>query len=301
MIFEFVSKMIKTVFKVPHYEPIIIIGAARSGTNMLQDILTQLPRFGTWPCDEINYIWRHGNARYPTDEFNKEQLRESTIKFIRQSFARIARKQRIKYVVEKTCANSLRVAFIDKVLPSAKFVFIVRDGRDVVASAKKRWEAPLDIPYLMKKARYLPIADVPYYTTRYIWNRIYRLFSVEKRVSFWGPRFEGMEAMLRSRSLEEVCSVQWARCVEKSEHDFKSIDPSRVHRLRYEDFVTNPFEEMKTLAGFFNIRFSDDDIKNMVYGVTSNNVGNWKRDLNQKTLETLIPLIRKPMACYGYM
>ena len=43
-------------------QPVVIIGAARSGTNMLRDVLVKLPGVGTWPCDEINYIWRHGNA-----------------------------------------------------------------------------------------------------------------------------------------------------------------------------------------------------------------------------------------------
>ena len=43
----------------------MIIGAARSGTNMLRDVLTSLDGVDTWPCDEINYIWRHGNIRWP--------------------------------------------------------------------------------------------------------------------------------------------------------------------------------------------------------------------------------------------
>ena len=43
--------------------PVIIIGAGRSGTNMLRDLLAQLPQFSTWPCDEINYIWRHSAKR----------------------------------------------------------------------------------------------------------------------------------------------------------------------------------------------------------------------------------------------
>jgi len=54
------------------HPPIIIVGAGRSGTNMLRDLLAQLPEFSTWPCDEINYIWRHGNRGFETDEFTRE-------------------------------------------------------------------------------------------------------------------------------------------------------------------------------------------------------------------------------------
>ena len=53
-------------------ENIVLVGAPRSGTNMLRDVLTALDGIGTWPCDEINYIWRHGNVRYPSDELPRE-------------------------------------------------------------------------------------------------------------------------------------------------------------------------------------------------------------------------------------
>ena len=49
-------------------QKVIIIGAPRSGTNILRDVLTSFDGICTWPCDEINYIWRHGNAKYPSDE-----------------------------------------------------------------------------------------------------------------------------------------------------------------------------------------------------------------------------------------
>ena len=39
-------------------------------------------------------------------------------------------------MVEKTCANTLRLPFVDKVLPEARYLHIVRDGVDVVASAE---------------------------------------------------------------------------------------------------------------------------------------------------------------------
>ena len=55
--------------KTPGPRPLVIIGAGRSGTNMLRDVLCRMPGLGTWPCDEINYIWRHGNRAHPDDEF----------------------------------------------------------------------------------------------------------------------------------------------------------------------------------------------------------------------------------------
>ena len=141
-------------------QPVVIIGAGRSGTNMLRDVLTRLQGVDTWPCDEINYIWRHGNRESETDEFSVEQASPDVSNFIRAQFASIVRKQGLlsypegdRFIVEKTCANSLRVPFVNSVVPEAKYIFLVRDGRDVIASARKRWQAPLNIPYLLSKAK----------------------------------------------------------------------------------------------------------------------------------------------------
>ena len=188
---------------------LVIVGAPRSGTNMLRDILTSLDHIETWPCDEINYIWRHGNVWNASDELLIQDLTPRIAKFIRARFKDIREKYNAKIVVEKTCANSLRVPFVDSVLPDAKYIFIYRDGFDVTGSAKERWTASLDIPYLLAKARFVPLVDLPIYALRYLWARLYRFLSTEKRVSFWGPSCLGVHDKLRSHSLSEVCALQW--------------------------------------------------------------------------------------------
>ena len=99
-----------------HALPVVILGAARSGTNMLRDSLCSLPGFGTWPCDEINYIWRYGNKRFANDELTPGHAREPVTSYIRSAFNRIAKQHQPNYVVEKTCANTLRVPFVHTVL-----------------------------------------------------------------------------------------------------------------------------------------------------------------------------------------
>lgn len=279
------------------YQPVVIIGAGRSGTNMLRDVLTKLPKFGTWPCDEINYIWRYGNARFPNDELCVDHATAPVKKYIRKAFLRLARRQNISFIVEKTCANSLRLDFVSQVLPNAKFIFIVRDGRDVVASAMKRWQATLDTPYVLKKARYIPITDLPYYGRRYLWNRIYLALSDDKRLAFWGPRFEGMEEWLYSKSLPEVCAMQWVRCVEKAEQALTEIDSDCVYRLRYEDFVSKPEAEIGRLTTFLNVPLSKN---RLTEGVVSKNMGKWEKDLNPKNLDLIKPIIQKTMKRQGY-
>lgn len=282
------------------YQPVIIIGAGRSGTNMLRDVLCRLPGFGTWPCDEINYIWRHGNRDWQTDEFTPQMANPQVKNYVRRAFARVAQTGSYRYVVEKTCANSLRVEFVDRVVSDAMFIFIVRDGRDVVASAKNRWRASLDITYLGKKARYVPLADLPYYGLRYLKNRVHRLLSGEKRLASWGPRFEGMDRLLREYSLAEVCAMQWVRCVEKAEQGLAAVDPERVFRLRYEDFVANPAVNLHKCVSFVGAAVTDQAIQEAVQRVTAGNVGKWRKSLDQQTLELISPLIAATLDRYGY-
>ena len=199
---------------------IVIIGAPRSGTNMLRDILTSLDGICTWPCDEINYIWRHGNLGYPSDEIPATKVTTSIKKFINSCFDDIRDQYKSDIVVEKTCANSLRVPFVDKVLPDAKYIFIYRDGIDATGSAKERWTAELDIPYLLKKVKFVPKIDLPYYAVRYFWSHFYRLVSKEKHLAFWGPALKNQQLILQNHSLNEVCALQWQQCVDKAEEAF---------------------------------------------------------------------------------
>ena len=105
---------------------IVIIGAPRSGTNMLRDILTSLDGICTWPCDEINYIWRH-EIWYilPIFEIPATKVTTSIKKFINSCFDDIRDQYKSDIVVEKTCANSLRVPFVDKVSARCKVYFYI--------------------------------------------------------------------------------------------------------------------------------------------------------------------------------
>lgn len=282
------------------YQPLVIIGAPRSGTNMLRDVLTKLDGVATWPCDEINYIWRHGNIRYPSDEIPPENATEPVKRYIRSRFGLIARRNTAHTVVEKTCANSLRVPFVDAVVPDAQYIFIRRDGLDSVGSAMKRWTAALDIPYLARKARFVPLSDLPYYGSRYLWNRIYRLFSREDRLAFWGPQLADMESLLQQHSLDEVCALQWKNCVEKAADAFDDMPPNRWLEIKYEDFVTDPSSEMERIVSFAKLDVDCTSVRAAVSGVRSTSMGKGRTSLDAETTQRLVDLVGQTLSRYGY-
>lgn len=279
---------------------VIIIGAPRSGTNMLRDVLTTLPGVATWPCDEINYIWRHGNVRYPSDELTPDMARPEVCGYIRRQFDWVVKKYKAHTVVEKTCANSFRVGFVNQVVPDAKYVFIRRDGLDAVGSAMKRWKAELDIPYLARKARFVPVSDLFYYGSRFFWNRIYRVFSKEDRLAFWGPKLDDMDTVLQQHSLDEVCALQWQRCVDKSAEFLETLPSDRWIEVGYEAFVTQPVQELQRVIEFMGMEITEEQAGEMVVDVSPRSIGKGRKGLGS-AVDRLMPLIHDTQARYGYV
>ena len=62
--------------------PIILLGAARSGTKILRSILGSHPRLSVVPYD-INYVWTMGNFGLGHDEQEPSDLKPEIRDFIR--------------------------------------------------------------------------------------------------------------------------------------------------------------------------------------------------------------------------
>jgi hypothetical protein len=262
-----------------NFQPVIIIGAPRSGTNLLRDLLTAFPGAATWPCDEINLVWRRGNARWPVDALPADRADERVRRYIRTAFSRQARRTAARVLVEKTCANALRVEFVDRVVPEARFVHIVRDGRDAVASALERWAAPLEVHYTLRKARFVPPPELPYYAVRFVTNRCRRLVARDGRVASWGPRFRDMDRWLREMPLADVCAEQWRQCVVQATAALDRLPADRVAAVRYESLVREPRRELTRLLQFAEIPYQPDQLAVALRGVSASSVGRWRRTL----------------------
>jgi Sulfotransferase family len=278
------------------FQPIVIIGAARSGTNVLRNSLTAFDGFATWPCDEINSIWRRGSTTLRTDELTARQATPQVRRYIRQAFVKLARKTNAQFVVEKTCANSLRIEFVRAVLPEAKFVFLVRDGRDVVASALHRWKANLDLAYTLKKLRYVPPSDLPRLAIRFASHRVRQFAHRERRLPTWGPRFVGMDRLLRTCTLAEVCAEQWRRCVARAAAGLADLPEGRAIGLRYEAFVVNPAFELQRVFDWLGCPVDPARLQDVCRPVSASSVGKWQFTLDPETVAAISPIVGPPLS-----
>lgn len=280
--------------------PLIIIGAGRSGTNLLRDTLTSLENFATWPCDEINLIWRHGNIAQPHDVFGPELATPKVTSYIRGQFDKLQRRTGADIIIEKTCANSLRIPFIDAIFPEARYLYIVRDGRDVAISAMRRWTSGIDISYLVRKLRFAPPTDIPIYAMNFARNRIKQMQSPDRRQGSWGPRFPDIDDWAKTRPLVEVCARQWAECVRLSDEAFAKMPDHKSYKIHYEDFVSDPKQALVGIESWLGTDIISTMPAAALASINTTSKGTWKNPDNPISDEAA-KIMMSVLKAHGYV
>lgn len=135
----------------PGAELVFVVGARRSGTYWLQRILTSHPRISGVPSE--TYLFAEGVApllhRLHSGARSSPQVgavyaeREAVIRGVRglcDSVLGPYLQPGARYLVERTPDHVRHIALIAEVYPGARFVHIIRDGRDVARSLlAKEW------------------------------------------------------------------------------------------------------------------------------------------------------------------
>ena len=275
------------------FQPVIILGAARSGTNLLRDLLCSFQGVETWPCDEINAIWRHGNLNWPNDEFPSRLATSPVRKYIRHAFFKQwQRTEKPPILIEKTCANSLRVPFVSQVFPEAKYIHIIRNGMDVIPSAERRWLGEFELPilkYYIAKLRFVPLGDLFHYAVRFAENRISRK-GLSSGFKYWGPQSSDIQGA--QISLHDRCALQWASCVMRCADGLEKIDATLVRTIHYEDLVSQPFDQLAQLGRFLDLEISQKEMSHAIHTI---------RQPKQNTASIIPQELIKPLRRFGYL
>lgn len=221
-------------------DPVVLVGAARSGTKAIRDALALATGVPAIPYD-VSYVWRCGNDSIPHDRQTAADVRPRTRRMVRDFLARYADDG--GRVIEKTVGSSLRVGYVHEILPDATFVHLVRNGVDVAESTRRQWLAPADYGYLKEKFHHFPPRLLATYGRRHALSLLRRRLAGDSRVASWGPRYPGIDSDVRSIELLAVCARQWMHAVTLSRADFAATGIRHVE-LRYEEVVARPEEQL---------------------------------------------------------
>ena len=221
---------------------------------MTRSILSALSGFPEVPYD-VGYVWRFGNEDAPHDALPIEAALSRTIEHVRSELPRLAGvKENASGFVEKTVGNTLRVDFVRAIYPEAKYVYVLRNGLDVVESAIRSWKARPSIPYLLRKSRTFSWRRAPRYATRYARSTATRILGLSKTVKTWGPQYPGIHEDVKLLPLSEVCAKQWAASVESLHGALPYFKADQLLVLRFEEMVSEPRRAGERLASFLTMR-----------------------------------------------
>jgi hypothetical protein len=177
---------------------VFLVGCARSGTTVLERIVNAHPQIALTP--EMHWItdyFRHGRWLGPEGRVTPEQLASmmqnqkrfdqfqftpeefegllgsettlSYVTFLNRLFALYGQKKGKPLIGNKTPAYVRRIATLHGLWPEAKFIHIIRDGRDVCLSVLNWYHAD------RTAGRYSTWAEDPVSTTALWWKRKVRL------------------------------------------------------------------------------------------------------------------------------
>ncbi len=279
-------------------QPIFIIGAARSGTEMLGDLLCRHPAVAYWI--EPKYIWRYGRPAADSDVREASEASPPVSAYIRSRFAAFARRRGKTRFMEKTPSNCFRISFIDRVFPDGLFLHLLRDGRDVAVSAHRKWTSPPSKQGLWRRARSLeiPARELPHYAVDLLRETVGRQLH-PRRGYLWGPRFPGAARVRAERSVLETCALQWRASVEAALAGLAAIPDGRCLTVKFEELVQAPEPALRRVLAFLRLEPSPELLAFARAHVDPAAAERW-RSRPPEEVAAILPLIGPILERLGY-
>ena len=222
--------------------PIVILGAPRSGTTFLGDVLATHREFAH--AIEPSPIWRYGNES-KSDTLRPEHLSERIRGHIRSHFHRFLAENGKSRLLEKTPQNSLRPAFVDAALPEARYLHIIRHGYEASLSIRSHWETNTKGFRGVRGAQRLkelsPL-QIPRYGMQFA-MRTFGSITGKGRV-LWGPRLPGLRSLVKELGTLEVAALQWRWCVERTCAFGRALPENRYIEFKLEELDDESFRRI---------------------------------------------------------
>ncbi len=281
-------------------QPIIILGAARSGTKYLRDILASAPNAAKVPYD-INYIWRYRNGEHPDDALPADLATPAISSFANAQIHRLAKADPSSdtIVLEKTVGNTLRVPFIHALIPNAKYVHLVRDGRAVTESAMRQWTEPMDKGRLFEKLKGIPLQNLGY-VAWFAGNFLKGKLSGRGGGHVWGPRYPGIDADIEAeRDLIEICAEQWRASVALAMEGLTRIAPERQMTIRYDELVSG-MDALAHVAEFCGLQGIGAIVERHQQRVDTSTDDKWRERLSDAQKQQMMAIQGSLLDQLGY-
>ena len=298
---------------------VFIIGSPRSGTTILGELLDKHIQVNQWY--EPYFVWDHFFRTASHDERTAADATSQVERQIFKDFMNYRRRSNCLVLVDKSPRNSLKISYILKIFPQAKFIHILRDGRDVTLSIHKEWlrrkrivqdpankarfnyvEAIKVIRRFLRRQPYIQdkIKALWFETHGHFLNKAKQLNRLRWNGEIgWGPRFKGWENIFLRSSLLQFNAYQWLNCVNSIDRNWKSIQKNNRLAIRYEDLIINPKQKVSEITNFLGLKSNKEFLESLP-GLKANNYNKWKTEFTKEELKQIHPILTPELIKLGY-
>ena len=193
-------------------------------------------------------------------KFNANDLSEVEKTGLKKTLTRITRLAGRDVIVIKNTGNCMRVSAIASALPEAQFVYVTRDPRAVVSS----------------------LLNVDFWPALTLW---------------WC----GETPELRQKNgepAEVTGALHWLKQVCAAEAGFAEISADRVHRVSYEEFVSNPSQALDRIAKSLNI--DCEIIEKDSRSISKTSLAKWRTEFNESEIQNIQTVTHTYLTHYNY-
>ena len=292
-----------------------IIGSPRSGTTVLGNILDCHSQIAEWY--EPYYMWSFFIGSHEDDVWETSFITTRARKKIIKEYQRYKKKTGKDLIVEKTPGHAFHIQPIRSVFPDAKWIHLLRDGRDATLSINKEWNKRAE---MVNQQSYRQLVDTalamlrrqPYlkYRLMALLYEILAIRSVDPKMylnkskwkgkPYWGPRFKGWEAFIAEHTHLEFNAMQWVKSVEAVQADWGTIPESRRLEIRYETLLDNPEKTLTTVLEFLGYAPSRAFFER-IPRLKPVNSCKWKEEFTTSEIERIQPILTPMLGKTGYL
>jgi hypothetical protein len=264
-------------------EPILILSSPRSGSTLLFETLSQAPELVTIG-GESHQTFESVRSLHPSahgfdsNRLGADAATPEIIAELRRNFAEELRDRdgatpasgSTVRLLEKTPKNALRLPFLREVFPDARYGYLLRQPRQVLASMIEAWQS----------GRFRTYPQLPGWRGPHPWSLLL--------VPGWRE--------LQDAPLEEIVARQWATTTNVLLDDLEQVPRERVACIRFEEFVAAPQAQMQRLAGELGLRWDRDlaTLPNARHTVSAPDPEKWRK--HEAAIERVFPLVEAALA-----
>lgn len=210
-------------------------------------------RLWPWVFDSLDHSERIKTRHlFDRTDYNKSRsISPDVYNFLHRVLRKQCLLMKSELLINKSVHNTIRIVELKKLFPSAKFISIIRDGRSVTKSLMR---ARVDIQGDLNK--------------------------------WWGVRPSNWD-VIHSLPPHLSCGKQWEGLLNDMEDQLSHISKTDYIFIRFEDFLTNPYEELEKIYDHLDLNF-EFAIKNLTNLKTPKDYQDFFNDRELKELNEMI-------------